>query len=127
VIIQNLKSLRGKVLVAPKVHTGSFEKEHPPFVIVGYVSLVWRYALKGGKVVVALQYLFEFDLNSRKVILQLFCNREVVGIKVLLIAQQTVLMEGLFKKPLDPQRTDLQLHHARLAFLACFSALSIRA
>jgi hypothetical protein len=96
VLVQDLEGLRGKVLVAPKVHTGSFEKEHPPLVVVGDVSLVWRDTLKGGKVVVALQYLFEFGLNSGEVILQLFCNWEIVRVKVLLIPQQTVLMEWLF-------------------------------
>jgi hypothetical protein len=96
VLVQDLEGLRGKVLVAPKVNPSRFEKEHPPLVVVGDVSLVWRDALKGSKVVVALQYLFEFGLNGGKVILQLFCNREIVGVEVLLIAQQTVLMEGLF-------------------------------
>jgi len=96
VLVQNLKSLRCKVLVAPKVNSSRLKKEHPPFVIVRDVSLVWRDALKGSKVVVALQYLFEFGLNSGEVIFQLLGNREVMGVKVLLIAQQTVLMEGLF-------------------------------
>jgi hypothetical protein len=50
-----------------------------------------------------------------------------MGIKVLFISQQTVLMEGLFEKPLNPHRTDLQLHHARRRLSAAFSACFIRA
>jgi len=127
VLVQDLEGLRGKVLVAPKVNSSRLEKEHPPFVVVGDVGLVWRDALEWSKVVVTLQYLFKFGLDNGKVVLKFFSQREIVGVKVLLIPQQTVLMEGLFQEPLNPHRTDLQLHHARLAFLACFSALSIRA
>jgi hypothetical protein len=96
VLVQNLESLRGKFLVAPKVNPSRLEKEHPPLVVVGDVSLIWRNTMENGKVVVSLQYLFEFGLNGGEVILQLLGNREVVGVKILLITQQTVLMEGLF-------------------------------
>jgi hypothetical protein len=36
-------------------------------------------------------------------------------------------MKGLFQKPLNPHRTNLQFHHARLRLSAAFSALFIRA
>jgi hypothetical protein len=36
-------------------------------------------------------------------------------------------MEGLFEKPLNPHRTNLQFHHARLRRSAAFSALFIKA
>jgi len=95
VLIQNLEGLRGKVLIAPKVNPSRLKKEHPPLVVIGDVSLVWRNALKGSKVVVALQYLFEFGLDNGKVIFKFFSQRKVIWVKVLFIAQQTVLMEGL--------------------------------
>ena len=83
-------------MIAPKVHPSRFKKEHPPLVVVGDVGLVWRNALERSKVVVSLQYGFEFGLNNREVVLQLLGKWEIVGVKVLLIPQQAVLMEGLF-------------------------------
>jgi hypothetical protein len=118
VLIENFKGLRSKVLIASKVNASRLEKEHPPFVVIGDVGLVRRDVLKRCKVVVPLEDLFEFSLNDRKVVLQLLSQRKKVGIKVFLIPQQTVLMEGLFKKPLNPQRTDLQFHQ----FGTCLSA-----
>ena len=94
-LVQDLEGLRSKVLIAPKVNPSRLEKEHPPLVVIGDVGLVWRNALERGKVVVALQYLFEFGLDNGKVILKFFSQREVVGVKVLLIPQQAVLVEGL--------------------------------
>jgi hypothetical protein len=114
-------------LIAPKANASRLEKEHPPLVIIGDIGLVWRDALKRCKVVVPLEDLFKFSLDDREVVFQLFSQREVVGVKVLLIPQQTVLMEGLFEKPLNPHRTDLQLHHARRRLSAAFSACFIRA
>ncbi len=104
-------------MIAPKIDPSRFEKEHPPLVVVGDVGLVWRYALKGGEILITLQYLLDFGLDHRKVGLKLLGYWEIVGIKVLLIPQQAVLMEGLFKQPLNPHSTYLQLHHAlRSAF-----------
>ena len=95
-LVKDLEGLGSKVLIASKVNPSRFEKEHPPLVVVRDVGLVWRDALEWGKVVVTLQYGFEFGLNNREVVLQLLGNREMVGVKVLLIPQQAVLMEGLF-------------------------------
>jgi len=69
VLVEDLERLGGKVLIAPKVNSSRFEEEHPPFVVIGDVGLVWRDALERSEVIVALQYLFEFSLNDRKVIL----------------------------------------------------------
>lgn len=83
-------------MIAPKINPSRFEKEHAPLVIVGDVGLVWRYALKGGEILIALQYLLDFGLDGWKVSLKFLGYREVIGVKILFIPQQAVLMEGLF-------------------------------
>ena len=83
-------------MITPKVHPSRFKKEHPPLVVIGDVDLIWRNALERGEIVVALEDLFEFGLNNREVVFQLFGKRKVIGVKVLLIPQQAVLMERLF-------------------------------
>jgi len=69
VLIEDLEGLGGKVLIAPKVNASRFEEEHSPFVVVGDIGLIRRNTLKRSKVIVTLQYGFEFGLNNRKVIL----------------------------------------------------------
>jgi len=69
VLIEDLEGLGGKVLIASKVNSSRFEEEHSPFVIIGDIGLIRRNTLERSEVIVALQYLFEFSLNDRKVIL----------------------------------------------------------
>ena len=68
-LIEDLEGLGGKVLIASKVNSSRFEEEHSPFVVVGDIGLIRRNTLKRSKVIVTLQYGFEFGLNNRKVIL----------------------------------------------------------
>ena len=68
-LIEDLERLGRKVLIASKVNSSRFEEEHSPFVIIGDIGLIRRNALERSEVIVTLEYLFEFSLNNRKVVL----------------------------------------------------------
>ncbi len=96
VFVQDFKRLGGKLLVAPEIHPSSLKEKHPPFVIVGDVSLIGGDALKWSKVIVPLENLFNLRLDVSKVVFQLLGYWQHVGVKKLLVPEQAVLMEGLF-------------------------------
>ena len=101
--VQNLERLWRVLLVALEIHASRFEEKHPPLVVVGDVRLVRRDALERRKVVVSLKNRFKFGLNGWKIVFQLFCYRERIGVEELLVPQQTMLVERLLQKPLNPQ------------------------